>query len=313
MGCRTQFCIGGGCVPTSTDVQAWCEAFGYAYNASDPLYQDYKNLLADLPAPYSQSPAFLALAEASMRCRAPLFCNSNPGDARTTQSATLSANALGVSVTSGISGEESAIGGAANVGEQIASSFGASIPGVGSALDLLFSAFQEHAQAEAKQAKALSNLCPYFAEATLKADSSVVTGVSTPDEALSFLQSCAAEFASADASLTKSCNAFCWYNKIVELIAQVSQYYYQYLAPVGTSGEANNFEENVPTAIVITKGAQSSPEQPLNSAASAIAPWVTKSLDALQPVSTSTKTGLVIVALAIVAIIYIAPRLGGER
>lgn len=280
MSCRTQFCIGGGCEPTETDVSAWLAAFGYQYDPNDPLGQDYKNVIAEAPSA-TRSAVWDALAEACMRSRAMLFCNQTPGDSGTTQSAAASSNALGVSLSQNLSTEAQVGGLAANALQ--------AVPVVGQiagpALQEILSLFQHHAQAEAAQSGALSKLGPYVTQAIRQVDYAVASGQISPEEGVSFLESISASMKSSDASLTKSCNAFCGYNAIVDCIAKVSTYYYALLSP-SASGDS------------ILSGLSPSTAQANESGIVAGA--------------TLTSNPLLII-LAIVAVVLLIPRMGGER
>lgn len=258
MGCRVQFCIGGGCVPTTTHVSAWVEAFGYSYDANDPLLSTYRDLIAQSPVAHYNNAAWEALAEACMRTRALLFCNQSPGDAGSTNATAQQSNllpALGVA-QQGISvGLNSAAQSASQGATGIVGTIGKLAGPIGIGVSLVFSeilsAFEHHAQAVKAQANALSTLCPYFTEAVRKADYAVFNGQATPDEAIQFLQQVGMSLKSSVASLTKSCNAFCWYNGIVDLIVAVSPMFYQYAPQV--SGSQSN--ENIPSDVgVVSNG-----------------------------------------------------------
>lgn len=217
MGCRTQFCIGGGCVPTSSNPQEWLSAFGYTFNPDDPLTQVYRDLIAQSPASLQSIPAWAALAEACMRSRALLFCNQTPGDSGSTFIASTNANLLNATASIG------------NTATGIISgikSIAKAAPLVGDAFNILLSAFQAHAQAEQNQANALGKLCPYVTDCIRQADQQVASGAN-PDDAVNFLRQSFMEAKAAWQPLEKTCNAFCWYNAILDLLANVSQHYYQ--------------------------------------------------------------------------------------
>jgi hypothetical protein len=280
MSCRTDYCIGGGCVPTTTSVQAWLSAFGYEYDENDPLAQDYANVIAEAPSDV-RGAVWDALCEACMRARAMLFCNSTPGDSGTTQSAAASSNALGVSLGKSLGTEE-------QIGSDAATALGIAVPGVGAiagaALDEVLSIFAAHAKAEEAQSNALSSLSPQVTQAIRQADYAVANGTATPEDAQTFLENVSTQMASSDASLTKSCNAFCGYNAIVAAIAQVSQYYYALIVPAASATDSN-----VITGIASPNEAQANE---LPAAATSL----------------SLSNPLILVGLAIVAVVLIIPR-----
>jgi hypothetical protein len=250
MGCRVSYCIGGGCVPTATDPAQWLQAFGYQYNASDPLDSVYSDIIATMSPSTIDNASFDALAEACMRSRAILFCNQNPGDSGSTQAQAVSSSTLE----------------AENSAETAASLI--PVPGVSQVLSLVLSVFTAHAQAEKAQANALSTLTPQITEAIRRADASVYSGASTPDQAIAFLQQTMIQAQQSWASLTKNCNAFCWYNAILQMMVTVSEHYYA-ITPTLASLEQSNEENiaptiyNVPSNGTTTVGGTSSVEATL--------------------------------------------------
>lgn len=224
MGCRNTYCIGGGCEPTSTDVKAWVAAFGYVYDANDPLESYYKEVIATYPES-KNGPVWSALAEACMRTRAILFCNSTPGDVGGLKNGSTATNIPGIGAI--------AFQGA-QVGESIATAAGAVLgalgpitAGVGSILGPILQLFQAHAKAVAAQANALNSLTPLATQSIRQCDAAVQNGSATPEQGVTFLHSLAQTISQQDAGLTKSCNAFCGYNAIVNAMADVSVYFYQ--------------------------------------------------------------------------------------
>lgn len=283
MGCRTSFCIGGGCVPTSTDPSAWVSAFGYTYNPSDPLASVYGDLIANAPNGLTAQLAWKALAEACMRTRAMLFCNQTPGDSGSTYSSSNNSNLLGVSVQLGQSG--------AALGEGVAgvaatSALGAATAGVGIVFSALLSAIQAHAQAEARQANALSSLGPYVTECIRKADIAVAQGAA-PEDAISFLQQSFMAVKNSWAPLLKSCNAFCWYNAILDLIVQVSAQYYQLPTSLPELQQSNENNVIVPTAVETTQ-------------TSALAPGANSTSILAPSILSSGNTPLLIIAAVVI-------------
>jgi hypothetical protein len=252
MGCRTDFCIGGGCVPTSTSVEAWLSAFGYTYEENDPLATDYANLIAQSPSAFNSGglySAWPALAEACMRSRAMLFCNSSPGDSGSTQATSSTSDLL------------------EQAGEQAASL----VPVAGQVLSDVLEVFQAHAAAEKAQATALATLAPQITEAFRRADASVAAGTSTQEQAIAFLQQTSLSAQQSWSALTKSCNAFCWFNQILNLMVSVSEYYYQ-LGISAASLEQSNEENIIPTTSNIpANGVLAGLESSLSSATSGLA------------------------------------------
>lgn len=230
MGCRDQFCVGGGCTPDDVSAQDFVEAFGYTYNPADPLSQTYKDLLATLPSGLRSSyPGWVAMAEACMRTRALLFCNKTPGDAGTTQQSSANSNLLGQGV-----------GVATTVATTVANSLGIATFGLSSLVAPLLSLFQAHAKAEAAQANALNNLTPLFTEYVRKIDSAFFAGQLDASDAANAIAQAAISFKSSVASLYKSCNAFCGYDAIAGLIASISPQFYQLYADQTSSAESAN-------------------------------------------------------------------------
>jgi len=164
------------------------------------------------------------LAEACMRTRAVLFCNSAPGDAGSTAQSSASSNLIGVSVGAGFKAA-STIEGFAKVATS--SALGAVTLGLSSVFQTILGVFQHHAAAEKAQSNALSTITPQLTEIIRKADYGVAVKQLSPEDAINFLQQNFQQAKNAWAPIEHSCNAFCWYNDILDMIVSASQHYYQ--------------------------------------------------------------------------------------
>jgi hypothetical protein len=283
MGCRVSFCIGGGCVPTDTSVEDWVEAFGYTYNPSDPLASTYTDLIASAPAQFRSGglyAAWPALAEACMRTRAMLFCNQSPGDAGSTNSQSVASNTL---TATSIAGEAT---------NEIP------VPGLSEILGPILQVFQEHAEAETKQATALSTLGPQITEAIRRADASVLDGTSTPDQAIAFLQQTMAAAQQSWGGLVKNCNAFCWYNAILNLLVQISEYYYQ-LTVSQAAIEQSNEENIVPSGANIPANATTTVSGTPSTAVTAAATALNQTIGGIKASTLAIGAVLLLAAVAL--------------
>ena len=218
-------CIGGGSQDAwlTLSTEQVVEGFGFGYNSADPLDGTYQ-AIAQQYNPYTVGskwyPGFLAFANACMRTRAILFCNSEPGDC-TAQSSSVSASALETTQELGAVGQSGLL---------------AAIPVVGQAaqdvLNEITQVFAQHAQAEARQSTALCRLAPELTANIIQIDAGVSSGRYDPFSAGAAIAQMANQFQSAIASLTKNCNAFCMYTALIKCLAEATPYYYQAIAPV---------------------------------------------------------------------------------
>lgn len=233
-------CIGGGSQDAWINLSAEqiVTGFGFGFDSSDPLVTTYQ-AIAKQYNPYAVGskwyPGFLAFAEACMRTRAILFCNSEPGDC-TGSASSVSASDFGTTETLA-SVDQSGI--VAVVSSGIAKSLGAvasAVPIVGQAaqeiLTEITQAFAAHAQAEARQSTALCRLAPELTANIVQIDAGVSSGQYDPISAGTAIAQMANQFQSAIASLTKNCNAFCMYTALIKCLAEATPYYYDAIAPV---------------------------------------------------------------------------------
>lgn len=225
---------GGGCKPNGT-VQDYLSGFGFSYDPNDPLAATYRMIISQDHVP-GNNPQWEALAEACMRARAMLYCQSSPGDCNVTAASVGSElSTVGQFTSAGI-GAGSELAGA--LGLASGAALGAATLGAGVVASAIIDIFQNHAAAEARQANALCQLCPQFTASMRQVDSAVANRVISPTEGAQLIAQLAQNFSSEDASLAKSCNAFCGYNAIAKCLADISPYYYQQNPPIQPIAQA---------------------------------------------------------------------------
>jgi hypothetical protein len=210
-------------------VQTWLSQFGYVYNPDDPFVPEYEAIInADAPAGvigagYGQ-PGFGYLCEACLRARAVLYYKNQPGDC----GAPSQPNTGAADIAAG-----------AQIGGAIASSFGASIPGLGSIISLITSIFEAHAQAVTTEQ---ATLCQVSGQATqgIKAiDASVASGAITPAQGLQAIEQLSATMVSGLAKIEKTpTDAAAYYVGIMNAHVSFAPYYYSATAPAGISAVA---------------------------------------------------------------------------
>ena len=240
-------CIGGGggCNPYSsgTSTQEFLSAFGYTYNPNDPLDLQYNDIATQYqpPALFNTkfSAGFLNHAKACMRSRSLLFCKATPGDCGGTQSVVGKLPSLS---STQVAGQIAGLG--IQGGSTIASVLGAGgallsgvTLGATAALSVILQVFQAHAAAVTAQANSLCTLCPQATTAMQQIDAAVKAGSATPAQGIAAIQTIAKQFKQAILALTKSCNAFCAYDAIMQMQAAISPYIYgvNMQAPAGQS------------------------------------------------------------------------------
>lgn len=213
MACRSQFCTGGGCTPTNTSVQAWVQAFGGSYDASDPY--DYAQVLSEDAPSNPPNPVWLALAEASLRLRAMLFCNNSTSEVSVGQVVTQQA-------------------------EGFAKNAIALIPVVGQAIDSILSEAQAlfgaaHLKAEQTQEQFLAQMQSIVTSTIQKIDESVQSGVIQSTDAYSAFDQLAAQFKAASPEFKQN-NAYGgYYAVILAFRDSAAGWYAVHLQPTASS------------------------------------------------------------------------------
>lgn len=232
-------CIGGGGQDgwLSLSASEILNAFGYAYDSSDPLTYTYP-IVAKRYNPYASGSKwygpFNNFAEACMRSRAILFCNQSPGDCGVSSQSLEASNTAQFVGQIGSTGIEAAqtVGTLAKLTGTAASILGSVTAGAGFVLSAIVSAFQRHAQAVANQSHALCELAPEMTQNIAEIDASVAAGRDSATDAANAIAQLAAEFQNAIASLEKNCNAFCMYHALIECVSAITPYYYEALPPL---------------------------------------------------------------------------------
>lgn len=230
----SNLCTGGGS-DANASAQEFVTGFGYTWNDADPLASQYASVIAknNPVAGTGFSNGWAALAEACMRTRAVLFCNSQPGDCAAPGESQAN-GAAGTLADIQLGGESATLGiSAAALGAQIAGdtalvgTLGAVTAGVGLVLAPIITIFANHAAAEARQSNALCKLCPEVTSAISQIDAAVLTGKASVSQGLAALGSIQQQFKQATLTLTKRCNAFCGYNAVIQCLYDISSAFYQ--------------------------------------------------------------------------------------
>lgn len=261
-------CIGGGSQDAwlTLSAQEILSAFGYPYDQSDPLAATYPQVAAK-NNPYVKGSKwyqpFNNFAEACMRARAVLFCNSSPGDCEGGQVIIGADNStsrlVGTIGNLGIQGAQ--IGGElAGLTGAALGTLGAVTAGAGFVLSAVISAFQQHAQAVARQATALCELAPEMSGYILQIDGAVQSGEITIAQAQGGIAQLATAFQNAIASLEKNCNAFCMYRALIQCVSDITPFYYQAVAPLASAPSSPAIATQAPVIVpTVTPAQQATP------------------------------------------------------
>jgi len=128
---------------------------------------------------------------------------------------------------------------AGQIANGIASMAGASLPGIGQALQLIEGIFAAHAQAVANEQKVICQVAGIINQVLAYYDKQVKSGAISPSAAYagmqSFLNQCNAQLQTI---FKKSCDAACWYMGVIAAHADFVQSYYPYIAPVQAAPHA---------------------------------------------------------------------------
>lgn len=222
----SQICIGGGSVP-NVDAATILAAFGVPapFWLTDDQYLSFiaspsgeSSWAAQCTSPDAVGPyGYCGMALACVKSRSLLYCNKTPGDVAQTSALQQTA---AISTTNQLNSE---ISQAASAAGTVAN---AVLPGSGQVIQsiagVVAQIFDAHAQAVKAQADMLGEVCPAATTAIALVDAAVRIGADTQANATAALESILASFQQATASLTKTCNAFCFYAGCIQSIINSS-------------------------------------------------------------------------------------------
>ena len=167
---------------------------------------------------------FPVACQASLVCRGIIYFKNTPGDCGSPTQIDLS--------------DASIAGSVGNIATGIASMAGATLPGIGPAVQALQQIFAAHAQAVAneqaticKVSQLINQVIPYY-------DQFVKRGLISPSTAYAGMQTYLNQAASLLATIEKSCNASCVYTAILQAHSDFVKSYYPQIAPLGGATHA---------------------------------------------------------------------------
>lgn len=177
---------------------------------------------------------FPVACQASLVCRGIIYFKSNPGDCGSPTTVDLS--------------DASIVKSSAQIATGIASMAGATLPGIGPAVQALQQIFVHHDVAVAneqaticKVAQLVNQVIPYY-------DNLVKSGKISPSTAYAGMQTWLNQAASLLATIEKSCNASCVYTAILQAHSDFVKSYYPQIAPIGGATHAPGAPPAAPTA-----------------------------------------------------------------
>lgn len=168
--------------------------------------------------------SFVMTCTASLIGRGIFYWKQNPGDC----GANYPLDLTNASLT----------GSAGSIAASIAGSFGASIPGLGAAVQAIESIFAHHAQAVQTEQTTICQVASVINKVLAYYDDIVRRGLISPSTAYTAMQQYLAQVNAKLQTIYKSCNASCVYIGILAAHADFVKTYYPAIAPVQVAAHA---------------------------------------------------------------------------
>lgn len=165
------------------------------------------------------SAAQIAQGEACIVVRGLIYFKSVPGDCPSQSQLDFS----GAEITQGVGG----------IASGIASLAGASLPGIGVAVQAISQIFEHHAQAVATEQQTICAVAGIINQVIPYYDNQVKIGVISPGTAKQGVQNFIAQVNGRLQSIYKKCNASCVYMSFLQAHVDFLNTYYPAIAPVG--------------------------------------------------------------------------------
>ncbi len=180
--------------------------------------------VAQRNVPAKAPKGFVTLATACLIARGMIYWKSNPGDCGTASRVDLSNSQITGEVGGAISG--------------IASMAGASLPGIGVAVQAIESIFAHHAQAVAKEQQTICSVLRVMNQVFRYYDQQVRSGEISPSTAYAGMQTYISQVTERLQTIYKVCNSACVWIGVLQAHSDFVEVYYPAIAPMQASAHA---------------------------------------------------------------------------